>query len=68
MKQVLFVPFALGDAPAYTARMRDRFLKMGLETDSLQASPDLIAMLERRGNGREWVREIRDMSRLPEKV
>ncbi len=45
-RRVLFVPFALMDRDAYSARVRERFGAMGYELESLHESPDPIAAVE----------------------
>lgn len=47
VKRVLFVPFALHDLPAYAARARARFERMGYELDSIHTTSEPVkAVLE----------------------
>jgi len=40
VKNILFVPYALYDRDAYSARARERFTKMGYSLDSIHTTPD----------------------------
>jgi dipeptidase E len=44
--RVLFVPFALGDQPAYAEKVRERLGRMGLTVNSLHEARDPIASLQ----------------------
>ena len=46
VEQVLFVPFALGNQPAYAGRVKDRLGRMGLRVTSLHEARDSIAVVQ----------------------
>src|SRR5512140_557568 len=47
IESVLFVPYALGDHSAYSAKVRERFARMDYKVDSIHDSADPVGAVER---------------------